>query len=117
MFETICKMSPECRASVLEQTIQLAVEIAREGREGRKIGTMFIIGDEEAVMKHSSPLVLDPLQGHPAEVKKIADFNMRETAKELAQLDGAFIISADGTFLQGSIYHWAWVHDTWLRRP
>lgn len=104
MFETICKMSPECQASVLEQTIQLGVEIAREGREGRKIGTMFIIGDEEAVMKHSSPLVLDPLQGHPPEVKKIFDFNMRETAKELAQLDGAFIISADGTFLSAARY-------------
>jgi DNA integrity scanning protein DisA with diadenylate cyclase activity len=104
MFETICKMSPECQAGVLEQTIQLGVEIAREGREGRKIGTMFIIGDEAAVMKHSSSLVLDPLQGHPPEVKKITDFNMRETAKELAQLDGAFIISADGTFLSAARY-------------
>lgn len=104
MFETICKMSPECQASVLEQTIQLGVEIAREGREGRKIGTMFIIGDEEEVLKHSSPLVLDPLQGHPPEVKQIVDFNMRETAKELAQLDGAFIISADGIFLSAARY-------------
>jgi DNA integrity scanning protein DisA with diadenylate cyclase activity len=104
MFETICKMSPECQASVLEQTIQLGVEIAREGREGRKIGTMFIIGDEEEVMKHSSPLLLDPLLGHPPEVKQIVDFNMRETAKELAQLDGAFIISADGMFLSAARY-------------
>jgi DNA integrity scanning protein DisA with diadenylate cyclase activity len=102
MFETICKMTTGCRPRVLEQTIQLAVEIAREGREGRKVGTIFILGDEEAVLKESRPLILDALQGHPPEVKKIFDFNMRETAKELAQLDGAFVISVDGTVLSAA---------------
>jgi diadenylate cyclase len=102
MFETICKVTTGCQPGVLEQTIQLAVEIAREGREGRKIGTIFVLGDEEAVLKESRPLILDPLQGHPQEVKKIFDFNMRETAKELAQLDGAFVISADGTILSAA---------------
>ncbi len=102
MFEAICKMTTGCRPKVLEQTIQLAVEIAREGREGRKIGTIFVLGDEEAVLRESRPLILDPLQGHPPEVKKIFDFNMRETTKELAQLDGAFVISADGTILSAA---------------
>ncbi len=102
MFETICKMTADCQPKVLEQTIQLAVEIAREGREGRKIGTIFILGDEEAVLKESRPLILDPLRGHPPEVKKIFDFNMRETAKELAQLDGAFVISGDGTIVSAA---------------
>ena len=102
MFEAICKMTTGCRPKVLEQTIQLAVEIAREGREGRKIGTIFALGDEEAVLRESRPLILDPLQGHPPEVKKIFDFNMRETTKELAQLDGAFVISADGTILSAA---------------
>ena len=104
MFETICKISSGCQPKVFEQTIQLAVEIAREGREGRKIGTMFILGDEEKVLKESRPLILDPLQGHPPELKKISDFNMRETAKELAQLDGAFVISADGIILSAARY-------------
>ncbi len=72
MFEAICKITPGCQPAVLEQTIQLAVEIAREGREGRKIGTMFIVGDEEHVLKESRPLILDPLQGHSLEVKSIS---------------------------------------------
>lgn len=105
MFESILKkISSDCRPKVLEQTILLASELAREGREGRKIGTMFILGDEEATLKESHPLILDPLQGHPPEVKKIHDFNMRETAKELSQLDGAFIISADGTIISAARY-------------
>ena len=102
MFETICKMTTGCQPRVLEQTIQLAVEIAREGREGRKIGTIFVLGDEEAVLRESRPLILDPLQGHPPGVKKIFDFNMREATKELAQLDGAFVISADGIVLSAA---------------
>jgi diadenylate cyclase len=104
MFEDICKMTPGCQSKVLEQTLQLAVEIAREGREGREIGTVFMLGDEEAVLKESRPLILDPLQGHAPELKKIDDFNMRETAKELAQLDGAFVISADGTIISAARY-------------
>jgi DNA integrity scanning protein DisA with diadenylate cyclase activity len=105
MFETIFrKMTPDCQPWILEQTIQLAAEIAREGREGRRIGTIFVLGDEEATLKESRSIILDPLQGHPPEVRKIHDFNMRETAKELAQLEGAFIISADGVFLSASRY-------------
>lgn len=104
MFEAICRMMPGCQPKVLEQTIQLAVEIAREGREGRKIGTMFIFGDEETVLNESRPLILDPLQGHSPEHKRISDFNMRETAKELAQLDGAFVVSADGIVISAARY-------------
>ena len=105
MFATIFKkLAPDCEPRVLEQTIQLAVELAREGREGHKIGTMFVVGDEEAALRQSRPLILDPLQGHPPEVKKIDDPNMRETAKELAQLDGAFIISSDGIIVSAARY-------------
>jgi DNA integrity scanning protein DisA with diadenylate cyclase activity len=104
MFDQICDMIDDCQSQVLEQTIQLAVEVAREGREGRKVGTIFVLGDEEAVMKESIPLILDPLQGHPSELKKIDDVNMRETAKELSQLDGAFIVSTDGTVISAARY-------------
>lgn len=50
---------------VLEEVISLAVEIAREGREGRKIGTMFVVGDAEQTMKHSTSLII-PFQGEKA---------------------------------------------------
>ncbi len=103
MFETIFrKMTPDCDPTVLELTIQLAVEMAREGREGKRIGTIFVLGDEEETLKRSHPLILDPLQNHPSEHKRIHDFNMRETAKELAQMDGAFIVSAGGIILSAA---------------
>jgi DNA integrity scanning protein DisA with diadenylate cyclase activity len=84
--------------------IQLAVEIAREGREGRKIGTLFVVGDPEEVLERSRPLLLDPLYGHPSELLHVDRADLRETVKELAQLDGAFVVSGDGTFVSAGRY-------------
>ena len=104
LFKEICSEKRHVNTRVLEQTITLAVEIAREGREGRKIGTLFVVGDTEEVMRNSRPLILDPLFGHPDEQKHIADPNVRETLKELAQLDGAFIVSDEGVVLSAARY-------------
>jgi len=57
----------------LEPTIELAVEIAREGREGRRIGTLFTFGDADAVLARSRPLILDPLAGHTQQARQIRD--------------------------------------------
>ena len=104
IFEEICSELRGVNTAVLEQTVALAVEIAREGREGRKIGTLFVVGDTEEVLKRSRPLILDPLHGHPDEHKKLDDPNVRETLKELAQLDGAFVVSDEGVVLSAARY-------------
>jgi len=103
-FQQICGQKKHCKAEVLNGVIQLAVEIAREGREGRKIGTLFVISDAKEVLKRSRPLILDPLYGHPDEKKQICDPDMRETVKELAQLDGAFVVSGDGVVISAARY-------------
>src|SRR5690242_20710567 len=41
-------------AATLTAVTELAIEIAREGREGRRIGTLFTVGAETQVMQHSS---------------------------------------------------------------
>lgn len=92
----ICAENRGVDQDVLESVLTLALEIAREGREGRKIGTLFAVGDADAVMASSRPLVMDPLLGHPDEEKHIELPNLRETVKELAQLDGAFVVTRDG---------------------
>jgi len=89
---------------VLDALIELAVEIAREGREGRRIGTLFTLGDEKAVLEKSRPLILDPLAGHPESSRNINDPNLRGTIKELAQLDGAFVVSNSGVFVASCRY-------------
>ncbi len=90
--------------NTLKEVLLLVVEIAREGREGRKIGTLFVVSDSDEVLKQSRPIILDPLHGHPDEFKRIDNSNMRETIKELAQLDGAFIVSDDGVVISACRY-------------
>ena len=100
----ICSEERGVNNNTLRRVVELAVEIAREGREGRKIGTLFAVGDHEAVLVRSRPLVLDPLAGHPEEVKHVKDPDMRETVKELAQLDGAFVVADDGVVVSAARY-------------
>lgn len=104
MFESILCQITDYDAEVLESLIELAVEIAREGREGRRIGTLFTLGDEHAVLAKSRSLILDPLSGHPGSVRHVSNLNLRGTIKELAQLDGGFVVSRDGVVLSACRY-------------
>jgi diadenylate cyclase len=90
--------------ATIQAVVDLAIEIAREGREGRKIGTLFTVGAEHDVLARSRSLILDPLAGHPPEARRVDDPNARETIKELAQLDGGFIISGSGIALSACRY-------------
>jgi diadenylate cyclase len=106
IFGPVCSSARcgEARRQTLEEVLQLGVEIAREGREGRKIGTMLVVGDVEETLRRSRPLLLDPLYGHSAELLHVSRPDFRETVKELAQLDGAFLVDDDGTFAAACRY-------------
>lgn len=81
----------------LKQVVDLAVEIGREGREGKPVGTMFVIGDVRKVTAHSREGGFDPVKGYGRKARNLSDRRTREGIKEVAQLDGAFIIASDGT--------------------
>ena len=76
MVESILCQVTEYDPDVLESLIGLAVEIAREGREGRRVGTLFTLGDESAVFAKSRPLILDPLSGHPESSLHVTKLNL-----------------------------------------
>jgi len=80
----------------LRIVVDLAVEIGREGREGKPVGTLFVVGNHRKVLKLSHEQVHDPFRGYSAKERQIRDPRVRESVKEIAQLDGAFIIGADG---------------------
>ena len=103
-FEDICNENRGINSKTLEEVILLAIEIAREGREGRKIGTMFVVSDTDKTMRYSRCLMLDPLLYHSDEKKRMDNPDLRETIKELAQLDGAFVVSDSGIVLSACRY-------------
>jgi|WetSurMetagenome_2_1015567.scaffolds.fasta_scaffold02604_10 DNA integrity scanning protein DisA with diadenylate cyclase activity len=92
---TICS-GTSVSADVLGSVIQVAAEIAREGREGQAIGTAFVVGDTENVLNYSKQFVLNPFHGHHEAERQITDSGIQGTIKEFAQLDGVFLISGTG---------------------
>lgn len=81
---------------LLRRVVDLAVEVGREGREGKKVGTMFVVGHHRKVLELSHEGVHDPFRGYSRKERMISSSRVRESVKELAQIDGAFIVSNDG---------------------
>ena len=80
----------------LRLVVDLAVEIGREGREGKAVGTMFVVGSHRKVLPLSREGVHDNFRGYPQRERELRNPRVRESVKEIAQLDGAFIVSSEG---------------------
>ncbi len=80
----------------LKTVVDMAVEVGREGREGKPIGTLFVVGDSKKVLSSSHPVGFDPVKGYSRKERTLDDPRVREGIKEIAQLDGAIVVSADG---------------------
>ena len=89
-------LPPSVKIEVMERIIAIATELAVEGREGRPIGTLFVIGDSKRVTAMVKPLVLNPFHGYKEEDRNILNPFMDETIKEFSQMDGCFVIQGDG---------------------
>jgi DNA integrity scanning protein DisA with diadenylate cyclase activity len=81
----------------LNAVVDVAVEIGREGREGKTVGTLIVVGDVRNVMARARVLGFDPFKGYRRKERNLRDPRVREAIKEIAQMDGAFIVARDGT--------------------
>jgi DNA integrity scanning protein DisA with diadenylate cyclase activity len=87
------------RPEVFEGVLNLAIELANQGREGKPVGTIFTLGDHEKVLQLSRQLVMNPFRGYPEGERNILDPNLRETMREFSAIDGAFVIRDDGVVM------------------
>lgn len=81
----------------LKAVVDAAIEIGREGREGKPVGSLIVVGDVRNVLTRTRPLGFDPFKGYKRKERNVRDSRVREAIKEIAQMDGAFVISRDGT--------------------
>ena len=91
--------SGDLAPEVFERVLTLAAQLAVEGREGRPVGALFVLGDSERVLAQSRSLVLNPFRGHPESARNVLDPALGETLKEFSALDGAFVVRGDGVVL------------------
>jgi DNA integrity scanning protein DisA with diadenylate cyclase activity len=97
-------ISESVNPEVFEETLGIALELAARGREGKPVGTIFVLGDEEKVMQLSKQMIINPFKGYTDEERNILNPNLKETIREFAALDGAFVISSDGLVLTAGRY-------------
>ena len=100
-FETFASVRRQplaevARRGVLERVLQIGRELATQGREGRPVGALFVVGDHERVLGHTSQLVMNPFRGYPDDERNLLDPALDETIKEYALMDGAFVVRRDG---------------------
>ena len=83
----------------LKTVVDLAVSIGREGREGQPVGTLFVVGDHRKTLTYCHPVGFDPVRGYNRKERNLNESRVREGIREIAVIDGAFIVSADGTVM------------------
>jgi diadenylate cyclase len=101
MFHTINqpRITEHIKRVVFEQTLTIALELAAEGREGKPVGALLVIGDHRNVMQHRAQNIINPFKGYSEKVRNVLDEGMRDTVKNFAKLDGAFIIKGNGVIV------------------
>ena len=88
----------------LARLLEIALHFARQGREGSSIGTIFVLGDSRALSPHLRQLILNPLEGHAQAARSIHNPDFLETLRELAVMDGAFIVNRRGIVESAATY-------------
>jgi DNA integrity scanning protein DisA with diadenylate cyclase activity/mannitol/fructose-specific phosphotransferase system IIA component (Ntr-type) len=95
---------PGISREVIQRVEELAGEISREGREGKPVGCFFVIASSEDIQSMTHQLIVNPFLGYPREARNILDPSIEETIKEFSKIDGAFVISPDGTVESAGTY-------------
>jgi DNA integrity scanning protein DisA with diadenylate cyclase activity len=98
------KLDTQVPLETLRAIVDLATEIGREGREGKPVGTMFVVGDTRKVLTMARPLNFNPFRGYSRSERDVRDVKVREQIKDIAQLEGAFIVRRDGVAVAACMY-------------
>ena len=103
-WKDIVVAETDVKEEVFDAVFHICTEISIEGREGKSVGTTFLIGDADNVMAKSRQISINAFEGQKPESRSITNQDIKENIKEFAQLDGAFVIDGDGYIRAQSRY-------------
>ena len=84
--------------------LSLSLRFAAEGREGKPIGTIFVLGDLEQLRPCLRQLILNPCKGHARRLRSIHNPDSVESLREFCALDGAIIVDRAGVVESAGTY-------------
>jgi DNA integrity scanning protein DisA with diadenylate cyclase activity len=100
------KLTEHIRRVVFQRVLTLALEVAYEGREGKPLGALFVVGSHKELEPFCRQNIINPFRGYPERERNILDDAIRETVKEFCSIDGAFIIKGNGVIVSaGTTLH------------
>ncbi len=114
--KNIIGISESVEPQIFEACLNMAIELANKGRDGKPVGTIFVIGDHDRVMQLSKQMIINPFKGYEEEERNILNPSLKETIREFAALDGAFVIGSDGTVITAGRYLGASADSTDIAR-
>lgn len=96
MGKGLIGIAENVQPEVFQAVLHLSLELAQKGREGKPIGTIFVVGDTEKVLPLTKQMIINPFKGYDEEERNILSVGLKETIREFAAMDGAFVVRGDG---------------------
>lgn len=100
----LLKLTDGIRPSVLEAAITVACKVGSTARRGKRMGTIFMLGDSLKVLEGSKQLIPNPFEGHGKNVRMLTNPDIHSALIELSKLDGAFVLRGDGYIQTAGVF-------------
>jgi len=104
LFRENIDFGESIRPEVFEKILRIALELANQGREGKSVGALFVLGDIENLKPYIKQMIFNPFKGYDPKERNIMLTNLDDTIKEYSVLDGAILISGDGTLESAGVH-------------
>jgi diadenylate cyclase len=101
MFQTVDqpRLTEHVKRVVFQRALTIALELANEGREGKPVGALFVLGNWRELEPFCAQNIINPFKGYPEKERNVLDDRIKDTVKEFSALDGAFIIKGSGVIV------------------
>jgi len=103
-FKGDIDLGKSVKPEVFERVLRVALELANQGREGKSVGGIFVLGDKEQILENTKQMIFNPFKGYEPDERNILKANLDDTLKEFSLLDGAIIINSDGVVEAAGAY-------------
>ncbi len=103
-FKGDIDLGKSVKPEVFEKVLRIALELANQGREGKSVGAIFVLGDKDEILENTKQMIFNPFKGYDPDERNILKANLDDTLKEFSLLDGAIIINSDGVIEAAGAY-------------
>ncbi|MGC8816762.1 MAG: diadenylate cyclase [Candidatus Hadarchaeum sp.] len=86
---------------VLAAAVELSLDLAKSGPDGKPLGASFVVGDVKAVLRLSRQLMINPFKSYKVSIR---DRRQWDLLKKYAFFDGAFIVDDEGVVVAAQRY-------------